>query len=73
VLGSLLASVSYPILFWFLMPESLNRPLYMGFAIAMMILSFFCHRANIVRLLKGKENRLDFHKISKISSKLKKK
>ena len=72
-LGSLLASVSYPILFWFLMPEGLNRPLYMGFAIVMMILSFFCHRANIVRLLKGKENRLDFHKISKISSKLKKK
>lgn len=72
-LGSMLASVSYPILFWFLMPEGTNRPLYMGFAVVMMLLSFFCHRGNISRLLKGEENKLDFNRISKLSGKLRKK
>lgn len=67
--GSLAASVSYPILFWFLMPESANRPWTMAFAVVMAILSFFCHRANILRLIRGEENRLDFGRINKISQK----
>lgn len=67
--GSLAASVSYPILFWFLMPESANRPWTMAFAVVMAMLSFFCHRANILRLFRGEENRLDFGRINKISQK----
>lgn len=67
--GSLAASVSYPILFWFLMPASANRAWTMVFAVVMAILSFYCHRANIGRLIRGEENKLDFGKINKISKK----
>lgn len=67
--GSLTASISYPILFWFLMPASANRTWTMVFAVVMAILSFYCHRANIMRLIRGEENRLDFGKINKISKK----
>ena len=34
-------------------------------------LALFCHRSNVVRLLKGQENRLDFKKISSLHSKMK--
>ena len=67
--GSLTASISYPILFWFLMPASANRLWTMVFAIVMAALSFYCHRANIMRLIRGEENKLDFGKINKISKK----
>ncbi len=46
---------------------------YIVFAVIMCALALFCHRANIQRLMKHQENRLDFSKISKISSKLRKK
>lgn len=65
--GSLVASVSYPILFWLLMPANADRTWTMIFAVVMAILSFFCHRANIMRLIRGEENRLDFGRINKIS------
>lgn len=67
--GSLIASIAYPILFWFLMPASANRLWTMIFAVVMAILSFYCHRANIMRLFRGEENKLNFGKINKISKK----
>ena len=67
--GSLAASAAYPILFWFLMPENANRPMTMAFAVIMAILSFYCHRANIMRLIRGEENKLNFSKINAISKK----
>lgn len=66
---SLIATVSYPILYYFLLPEGANMALYMPFAVVMACLSAFCHRSNIVRLIKGEENKLDFGKINKISKK----
>ena len=67
--GSLAASAAYPILFWFLMPADANRLYTMIFAVVMAILSFYCHRANIMRLIRGEENKLDFGKINRISKK----
>ena len=67
--GSLTASVAYPILFWFLMPADATRLWTMIFAVVMAALSFYCHRANIMRLLRGEENKLNFGKINKISKK----
>jgi len=67
--GTLIASLSYPLLYWLLLPEGADFTLYMIFAGAMAALSFFCHRANIKRLIKGEENKLDFSKISKLSKK----
>ncbi len=66
---SMAATVAYPILYYFLLPEGANMWLYMPFAIFMAALSVFCHRSNIVRLIKGQENKLDFGKINKISKK----
>jgi len=66
---SLIATVSYPILYYFLLPQGADMRLYMPFAIVMAALSAFCHRANIARLLRGEENKLDFGKINKISKK----
>lgn len=67
--GSLTASVAYPILFWFLMPETATRSHYMIFAVVMAILSIYCHRANILRLIRKEENKLNFGKINAISKK----
>lgn len=66
---SLIATVSYPILMWFLKPEGANTALFMAFAVVMAILSAYCHRSNIARLIKGQENKLDFAKINAISKK----
>ena len=66
---SLLATLSYPVLYYFLLPEGANLALYMPFAILMAILSVYCHRSNIARLFRGEENKLDFGKINKISRK----
>lgn len=67
--GTLIASISYPILFWIYMPADANPTRYMIFAVATMLLSFFCHRSNIKRLIKGEENKLNFDKIGKLSNK----
>ena len=67
--GTLAASIAYPILFWIYLPDGANLPLYLSFAVAMALLSFFCHRSNLRRLLRGEENRLDFGKIGQISRK----
>jgi len=65
--GSLTAAVVYPILFWFLAPSGANRTWYFLFALAMSALCLYCHRSNIMRLIRGEENKLDFGKINKIS------
>lgn len=70
-IGSLTASVAYPVLFWLLLPEGVNMTLYMIFAVMMACLSAFCHRSNIGRLIRREENRLDFAKISRLSQKYK--
>lgn len=67
--GSLAASVLYSVLFWFLMPENATRSHYMVFAVIMSILSIYCHRSNVLRLIRGEENKLDFAKINAISKK----
>ena len=67
--GTLAASIAYPILFWIYLPDGASLPLYLSFAVAMALLSFFCHRSNLRRLLRGEENRLDFGKIGQISRK----
>ena len=68
--ASLVTSVVYPFIVAFFHPGDWT---YILFAIAMSILTIFCHRANISRLIQHKENRLDFDKISRLSAKLKQK
>ena len=66
-LGSLVASLSYPVLFWIYLPEGANRLMFMSFAVAAMLLSIFCHRSNIARLVHRRENKLNFGRITHIS------
>ena len=68
-IGTLVASLAYPILFGLLRPAGATLSSYLIYSIAAMLLSFFCHRSNIKRLIHGEENRLDFGKIGKISDK----
>ena len=51
------------------LPDGANLPLYLTFAVAMALLSFFCHLQPPRRLLRGEENWLDFGKIGQISRK----
>ena len=67
--GTLAASLAYPIMTWLLLPENADPALRIGFAILLAALSFFCHRSNLRRLFKGEENKLDFHKINRLSRK----
>ena len=50
-----------------------NAAYYLYFALFASVLTLFCHRANIKRLIRREENRLDFKKISKLSQKFSKK
>ncbi len=68
--GSIAAAVLYPILTLIFKRRSAAYGLYVGFALFAGALAIFCHRANIGRLLRGEENRLDFVKISHIRSKI---
>ena len=67
--GTLAASLAYPIMTWLFLPENADPALRIGFAILLAALSFFCHRSNLRRLFKGEENKLDFHKINRLSRK----
>lgn len=67
--ATLTVSLAYPLLLWLLLPEGVNLPLYLTFGVAMGALSFYCHRSNLRRLIRGKENKLDFHKINRLSRK----
>ena len=67
--ASLMAAVIYPIMVWMLAPAGVNRVWHLILAIVMSVLCMYCHRSNIMRLVRGEENRLDFGKINKISKK----
>lgn len=67
--GSLAAAVAYPILFWFMTPATATRSHYMIFALIMSVLCIYCHRSNILRLIRKEENKLNFSKINTISKK----
>ncbi len=69
-IASLITTVAFPVLTVFMERGRDNYWLFVGFAIAASALSLFGHRSNIDRLIKGKENTLDFHKISQISKKV---
>ncbi len=69
-IASLITTVAFPVLTVFMERGRPNYWLFVGFAIAVAALSLFGHRSNIDRLIKGKENTLDFHKISQISKKV---
>ena len=68
--ASICTAIAYPIIVAICHPGNGG---YIIFAMLMCLLALFCHRSNIKRLLSHSENRLDFSKISKLSSKLHKK
>ena len=68
-IGSLIASIAYPFLTLAFMPENATRWMYIVFAILLTLLGLVCHRGNVSRLLKGRENVLDFKKIKTLSQK----
>ena len=65
-LGSIIASLSYPFLTYFLRPAGANGKAYLIFAIPLMLLALFQHRANFSRLIHHSENKLDFSRINKL-------
>lgn len=69
--GSITGAIVMPILTGVMNKGRENLAIIVIFVAAAAALAIFCHRANIGRLIRGEENRLDFKKISKISSKLK--
>ena len=67
--GSRCAALLYPILTAILQRGEEHSLAFILFAIFASALTIFCHRANIARLFRREENRLDFEKISRIKSK----
>lgn len=70
--GSIMACFLYPILAAIMMRGNAHYAAYVISAIFAGALALFCHRANVVRLIRRQENRLDFSKISRIHSKIQK-
>ena len=68
--GSLSAAVLYPVLTAIFKHGSEHYLAFILFACFASVLTIFCHRANIARLFRREENRLDFKKISNIKSKI---
>ena len=68
--ASLITSAAFPFLTAFMCRGRENYGLFLGTACAASALSLFGHRGNILRLIQGRENRLDFHKISQVSKKV---
>ena len=66
--ASLATSVIYPFLVAIFHP---GETAYLIASICMSVLTIFCHRSNISRLIHHTENRLDFDKISKLGQKIK--
>ena len=62
--GSIAASICYPIVTALLFPGNTAR---IVTAIIMAAMALFSHRANIARIFSGSENKLDFRKIHEIS------
>lgn len=55
-MGSIMAAVSFPVFAYFWEPEFL----WIGISMALVVL--YVHRANIVRIIKGEENKISFKK-----------
>lgn len=68
-LGSITVSVVYTFCIAVLLRGNPHYWAYIGFSIFASLLSLFCHRKNIQRLIRHEENKLDFKKISKLSKK----
>ena len=68
-LGSITVSVVYTFCIAVLMRGNAHYWAYIGFSIFASLLSLFCHRKNVQRLLHHEENKLDFKKISRLSKK----
>ena len=69
--ASITAAIEFSVLMVILNWNSPNKALFIAFALVYSALALFAHRANIQRLLSGTENKLDFAKINKLSSKKK--
>ena len=68
-LGSITVSFLYPVCIAILLRGNVHYTAYIVFSIFASLLSLFCHRKNIQRLLHHEENKLDFKKISRLSKK----
>jgi len=66
-IASIAAAIAYPILTAVFYANSGKFVLYLVFSLLACFMAVFSHRENIRRLLTGKENRLNFDKISRIS------
>lgn len=71
-LGSIMACFLYPALVTLMMRSGDHFTAYLLAAIFNGALAFWRHRANLMRLIHGEENRLDFKKISSLKSKIQK-
>ena len=58
-LGSVFAAAAFPVGTWFFVSRD---PAIMAMAVFLGVLIIWMHRANLTRLLTGKENKLSFHK-----------
>lgn len=61
-LGSIMAAILFPVLTLFIKENYLVQGNYIIFGIAMAAFVIFNHRANLQRILQGKENKLSFKK-----------
>lgn len=71
-LGSIIVCFLYPISIAVMKRGNPHYTAYLVLAILPALLTLFQHRKNIQRLIKGEENKLNFSKINKIHSKIKK-
>lgn len=68
-LGSITVSILYTPCIAVLLRGNPHYAVYIVFSLFASLLSLFCHRKNIQRLIHHEENKLDFKKISKLSRK----
>ena len=61
--ASLVTSVAFPIVMAILYRDSPDVWMYVIYAVLLAAVTIFSHRANIQRLMRGTENRIDFKKI----------
>lgn len=71
--GSIYAAFSYPLFTYLFTRKEEKATYYLCFSIFAALLTLFCHRGNIKRLIHKEENRLDFQKIAKLSQKFSRK
>ena len=72
-IASLVCCVTFPICTALITRGSAHYTLCIITAVIASVLSAFCHRRNIVRLIRHEENKLDFDKISRLSKRKNKK